>query len=871
MTECLTIPELEALCLPEATEDLRHRASRHMAECPRCRAELETRQSERRLMTDIRRACSDDTVLRATAATNGATLAGMPRAPRIEGYEILGDVKRGAQGVVYRAVQRATKRMVALKVLIDDPYSPGPQRFRFEREIDLVAGLEHPYIVRVYDSGVADDGRCFYAMEYIDGRPLDRYTAEVRLDVRATLRLFVKIASAVQYAHQRGVIHRDLKPGNILIDREGEPHVLDFGLAKLTELEARRREATVTMTGEFMGTLAYASPEQTRGDSSDIDVRSDVYSLGVLLYEMLTGQFPYDVSGQLAEVLRNIVEAEPRPPSALRSRIDDEVDTIVLKALAKDKERRYQSVAALCDDVERCLQGEPIDAKRDSTWYVLRTTLRKHRLTVAFSGMLLLLLVGFGMTMLVLYARAEREARKAEQVHHFLESILNYANSREMGPQATLLDALAQAEPRIPGELYGQPGVEAAVRRAIANCYASLWRWEPARRNLLVALDLSIELYGDDSTEAANCLASLGHALTGMGRPDEAVAPLRRALEIRIRRLGSADATIPATELELAAALWRSGSSSWAEAERLLAHATRYYRAVQPPDRLGLARCAQEWASLRAEQGRWTNAVWRFMDAIRGYRLSNSQSEPDYLLCIDGAAQILALTGEYDEAARLTQEALARRPLVYGGSWKAALLWRQGSLHLACGELDDAEQNWRSSLALWARTLADASKLDAEVDRIAAGLELAAANLAGPAPYEDFLQIAENERVRRFDRLQVVLDLADLLIERGQLERAQRFLQQARGLTAQNTPVGRVQTLRAVVLEARLSRMVGQTEAGWAALVQVAPHVDDLDARSLGQARAVAEGLLGAGVERVDAEDARALRVFLETLPRRKL
>ncbi|MFH0981789.1 MAG: serine/threonine-protein kinase, partial [Planctomycetota bacterium] len=275
----------------------------------------------------------------------------------IEGYEILSEVHRGGQGVVYKAVQKATKRTVALKVLLEGPYASPRQRHRFEREIDLVASLQHPNIVTIYDSGVTRDGRHYFAMEYIRGLPLNAYLSDKNPSIDATLRLFRAICAAVNYAHQRGVIHRDLKPANIRVDSLGQPHILDFGLAKIGGADLSLG-APMTVTGEFMGTLAYASPEQAKGDPTLIDIRTDVYSLGVILYEMLTSKYPYPVVGQMVEVLRNIAEAEPSKPSTIRRQINDEVETIVLKCLQKERERRYQSAGELARDVEHFLTGE---------------------------------------------------------------------------------------------------------------------------------------------------------------------------------------------------------------------------------------------------------------------------------------------------------------------------------------------------------------------------------------------------------------------------------------------------------------------------------------------------------------------------------
>ena len=341
--------------------------------------------------------------------------------PEIEGFEILSEIYRGGQGIVYKAIQENTKRTVALKMLLPGPFASKRQRHRFEREIELIAKLRHPNIVTLYESGVSRDGRHYFAMEYIRGRPLDAYLREdsARTGTRRPpnrpepiLRLFAKIAEAVQYAHQRGIIHRDLKPGNILVDSHDEPHVLDFGLAKVLGLDVLGSGLRATQTGEFMGTLAYAAPEQVRGDPDLVDTRTDVYALGVILYEMLTGELPYAVSGSLSDAIQSITEAKPVKLSTYRPKVGEEVETIVLKALSKEQSRRYQSADALRRDVVRYLAGDPIDAKSDSGWYVLKKTIRRHKLPVGIALALFFVLSGATWISTTLYL--EREGARAE-------------------------------------------------------------------------------------------------------------------------------------------------------------------------------------------------------------------------------------------------------------------------------------------------------------------------------------------------------------------------------------------------------------------------------------------------------------------------
>ena len=333
-----------------------------------------------------------------------------PPADSFVGYKIIKEVHRGGQGVVYQALQKATKRKVAIKVLKEGPFSGQADRARFDREVQILGQLNHPNIVTIHDSG-SSAGCQFFVMDYVRGQPLDVYMASRERSIDETLRLFGKICDAVNSAHLRGVIHRDLKPGNIVVDADGEPHVLDFGLAKVVVSETEA--SAMTLTGQFVGSLGWASPEQAEGVPSKIDVRTDVYSLGVILYQMLTSKFPYEVVGNLRDVLDRIMRSEPTRPGAIREQVNDELDTIVLKCLQKERERRYQTAGELARDIERYLAGEPIEAKRDSGWYMFKKTIHRYRVAAAVSAsMVFVIVVGLAVT-LVFWQQAVRQRDRA--------------------------------------------------------------------------------------------------------------------------------------------------------------------------------------------------------------------------------------------------------------------------------------------------------------------------------------------------------------------------------------------------------------------------------------------------------------------------
>jgi serine/threonine protein kinase len=312
--------------------------------------------------------------------------------PQIEGYEILQELAAAGQGRVWRARQLSTRREVALKVPRVDLLRSRVSLTRFEREVELAARLNHPHIARIYDSGI-HQGLYYYAMELIDGMWLDTYVREHNLSLPQILGLMAAVCDAVQHAHQNGVIHRDLKPSNILVTRDGQPHIVDFGLAAAI---AREDQAgTVSLEGEVTGTPAYMSPEQAAGRRERVDTRTDVYSLGIVFYKLVTGSFPYDVNSSMLQTLQNIRERDPVRPSKLARHLDRDAEAIILKALEKEPARRYQSVAELKADIDRRLEGMPVCARSTSSLYLLRKIIARHRYTSTVAALLVVIVLGF--------------------------------------------------------------------------------------------------------------------------------------------------------------------------------------------------------------------------------------------------------------------------------------------------------------------------------------------------------------------------------------------------------------------------------------------------------------------------------------------
>ncbi len=303
--------------------------------------------------------------------------------PKLRGYEVLEKLGEGGMGTVWRARQWAARRDVALKVMHPAAVGSLKAQARFHREIELAAGLIHPNIVRVYDCGIDDRQVAYYTMELIEGQTLTSYAEEKQLSPSRIARLMRTICDAVQHAHHRGVIHRDLKPANILVTRDERPYVLDFGLAKALFHEA---DTAITYTGDLTGTPRYMSPEQAAGDGKAIDTRSDVYALGVIFYRLLTGQYPHDMSGTCQQVLARIAQHDARRPRDANPRIDRELNTLLLKALARDPQRRYSSAGQLAEDIDNYLHGEPLIARPTTVAYLVRKRVQRHRMAITVAA-----------------------------------------------------------------------------------------------------------------------------------------------------------------------------------------------------------------------------------------------------------------------------------------------------------------------------------------------------------------------------------------------------------------------------------------------------------------------------------------------------
>jgi eukaryotic-like serine/threonine-protein kinase len=420
-----------------------------------------------------------------------APVLGIPPSDSIPGYVITREIGRGGMAVIYEAQQQEPPRAVALKVMRSGGTVSMHRLRLFRQEVETLARLSCPNIAAIYGAGSTTDGHHYFAMELVRGSPVTEYVRMQNLPLRQQLLLFQRICQAVHYAHQRGVIHRDLKPSNIIVDLDGNPKVLDFGLARMTEADEAMR-AMFTEAGKIMGTLPYMSPEQAEGNLDTLDIRTDIYSLGVILYELLTDHLPYDLTEVDHEEARRVIrdEAPPRP-GRFRRQVRGDLEAIVLKALEKDPALRYQSALALSEDIGRYLARQPVAARAPTIAYLVRKFVVRQWLPVAFSLAFLLMLGGFAtwVTMdaerqrldeLQRQRAVEREQRKIEaekrdrsQEAMFWKTVMTTRAGRET------LDRAAELVER---EFADKAALAAGIRETLGVAYERLGRAEDARQ-----------------------------------------------------------------------------------------------------------------------------------------------------------------------------------------------------------------------------------------------------------------------------------------------------------------------------------------------------------------------------------------------------
>jgi serine/threonine-protein kinase len=723
-------------------------------------------------------------------------------AARAGPYRILGRIGEGGMSTVYAAVREdaAYEKRAAVKFFRAELRHPGLlQRFRVERQI--LAGLDHPHIAKLLDGGSTAEGVPFLVMDYVEGLPIDEYCDRHRLAVGARLELFRKVCAAVQYAHANLVVHRDIKPSNILVRSDGEPKLLDFGIAKLLNPGLSALQLEPTRADAYAMTPEYASPEQVRGEP--VSTATDVYSLGVLFYKLLTGGLPYPVEKRtLPEIMQAIREDEPAKPSArvlsleatmaetrsasprsLSRQLRGDLDTILLKALRKEPERRYGSVEQLSEDLRRQREGLPVSARADTFAYRAGKFVRRHRMGVALASLAAALVVASTVTTAVQSVRLRRALSRAEAVTQFLRDTLGSANPYGgVGREATVVQVLERAVPKIDASFGDQPEVDATVRAVIGTTYRDLGRYEEARPLLESALATRRRVLRDLHPAVAESLLDLGVLLRGTGDFAGAETLYRQALALSERTQGR-------ESLEAARALYWLGDllvgrRAYAEAEPVAREALAIRRRLLPSPHVDVARSLVLLGAVLSGQGQYAEAEPLGREAIALLAETPYGRSPAMGIALNERAALLADMGDLAAAEPLFRQVLALRQEQLGEEHTAvgASMSNLAQLLVERESFEEAERLMREALRIFEKVLGEDNL------RVADQLNNLAATLAGrPQEAEALLRraLAIHRRHWGGEHTDVAWDLGNLALvlrAQGRLGEAETCFRQSLAL-----------------------------------------------------------------------------------------
>ena len=666
-------------------------------------------------------------------------------------YRVLREIGRGGMGVVFLAARAddAFQKLVAIKVIKRGLDTDAViHRFRSERQI--LATLDHPNITRLLDGGTTGDGLAYFVMEYIEGDPFDQYCDEHKLNITERLKLFQTVCAAVRYAHQNLVVHRDIKPGNVLVTKERVPRLLDFGIAKLLAPGSEVAEATVTIARRL--TPDYASPEQIRGEP--ITTATDVYSLGVLLYQLLTGHRPYHglLSSPL-ELERAICDQEPEPPSLaiarteqlptakgtatsvtpdlvagtregtpekLRRRLAGDLDNIVLMALRKQPQRRYASAEQLSEDISRHLANLPVIARPDTAGYRAAKFVVRHKGGVAAAALLVIILSA-GVAATAWQARvaaaegkrARIEAAKAQRVDAFLQDMLSSSSpaygSPNPGkdPDVKVSEVVEQAAKQAETQLADQPEVLAEMQRTIGEVYYAQGRYEQAEQILRLALEKYVRLYGSDSHESVEAADTLANVLLRKGNNAEAEALFRNNIEIERKEAqrGHLDART------MAHVLGDYGSMLDQRADKAtgdyLREALQYASHLRGKDRVFVALLYNDLGDIAYRTGDLNESERLGRLALEEYRKAPEGNYAEMGSTLSNLGAVLIKKGKYSEAEPFVREGLELRRKLLGNAHPdtAMSLFRLSDVLYQEGDYPGAERASRESVQVFERAL----------------------------------------------------------------------------------------------------------------------------------------------------------------------
>ncbi len=667
--------------------------------------------------------------------------------PHFGPYRLTRLIGSGGMGVVYEATHEETEERVALKALRSGLLADDRQRQLFQREVRCLSLLQHPGIPRMLDSGESAEGLTYFVMEFVRGRPLDEFVRDQGLSRRERLQLFSKLCDIIRYAHGKGVLHRDLKPANVLVtssqhsENAPELKVLDFGLARRAS-ESAPHTSRLTKTGQVFGTLSAMSPEQARGDSKSIGPATDVYSLGVILYGLITDREPYDLTPlPLPRALEVVCELEPPRPSLHDPLLRGDLDVLTLKALEKDPAHRFPSVAELQAEVDRFLSGEPIRTRPPSRRRLLRQAIVRHRLIAGFTIATLVLCTVASGWLWVLYSRAQRaeaaarvDAHSARQVARILEDLISSADpTQSEGPDLLVRDVLEEAETWLPAEAEDQPEVEAALRLVMGRAYTNLRLFDKAEFQTRIGID---------------CLQRAGG---------------------NNRRLGSAKILLGEILLH---------RQQVSEARQIVQEVLRSPE-LSPLNEHNHARAVRTMGSIHEESGELEAAEAKYRTALEWYRAHRHRLIGEFVEMLGTLAGLRERRGDFREAATLLQEAMdaVSQSETKNSLYVASIRRRVALLRHRLGQHTEAESLIRRILAT------DEARLGPRHAQTLMDRDLLAAILRGQQKHREatailreVLQAYEETNPQSSLRFESQTNLAVILFETGRLAEAEALL-----------------------------------------------------------------------------------------------
>lgn len=640
-----------------------------------------------------------------------------PRRTTIGKYRVIRELGQGGMGTVYLATRDDDeyRKEVAIK-LVPAVVDRDELMRRFRAERQIMASLEHPNIARLLDGDTTQDGVPYVVMEYVQGQPVDQYCAHNDLSIDDKLGLFLKICKAVSHAHRNLVVHRDIKPGNILVTDDGEPKLLDFGIAKILDTN---NEPALTRSGMRLMTPEYASPEQARGQP--VNTSSDVYSLGVLLHKLLTGVLPYDLdTREIGSIEKIICEQPPVRPGSVNPDVDGELDDIVSMAIRKEPNRRYDTIAAFAGDIERYLADEPIAARPDSLGYRASKFYRRNRTPVLALAISIVALVGV-VSFYTAQLASERdianaEADKARRISELLGNVMQASGPEvALGEAITVTDLLSHGAERARGELEDEPELLAELLTVVANTYQSLDMFAESYSTASEALTLRRLALGPDAPRVADSLFDVGYANIYRREMEAAERAFEEALEIYEANFGSQPHVGKAATLrELSYIYFITGRDE--EGIATINRALPEMRTLFPDGSEELAATLNVQAFSATRNGDMQGAIDIALEMLEMRRRIYSDVHPRLASSIQNLAFFYSQYGDYESAERYLREAIDMRTSIYGdnATQLQASVGLLADLYVKRGDVDAGFETLNKYIALSRARYPDTQKQRSE-------------------------------------------------------------------------------------------------------------------------------------------------------------